>query len=129
MTHSTINKLADTIVSVICFPPVFMVVPGFLLLRYFNIATFSVVYWSVAAILLIAGYSLQRQYGKLSKRPDRSSATYLNMQLAVILGYGALMVWLCAISQGAEALAWVVGLLVVGFAGLLVGARHRASIA
>lgn len=129
MTHSTIDKFADTTVSVICFPPVFMVVPGFLLLYYFDIATFSAVYWLAAAVLLIAGYLLQRQYGKLSKRSGRSSSAYANLQLAIILGYGALTVWLCTVSQGAEALAWVVGLLVVGFVGLLVGTRRRAGIA
>ena len=125
MNNNLFDRITESAAALIIFPPIFCIVPGFILLNIYNLDVQSALFWIAFMVILFTGVIIERVYKKATGENHRKTVHLIRS--VVVVGYLALTAWLGAISAGGAVLTYVVSLIALICAVMFYLARPGAK--
>ena len=123
MNNNLFDRITQSATALIIFPPIFCIVPGFILLNSYTNDPSSIFFWAVFGAILSIGILIDKKYKKITAQNDTQKIH--NYRTILVVGYLALTAWLAAISVGGAVLAYAIGLITLACAVLFCLARPK----
>ena len=125
MNNNLFDRITESAAALIIFPPIFCIVPGFILLNIYNLDVQSALFWPAFIVVLLMGIFIERAYKKATAA-NHPTEVHL-FRSVVVVGYLALTAWLGAMSAGGAVLTYFISLIALICAVMFYLARPGAK--